>query len=64
MLDLECLHEQRLGEDAWGNRTAANYSRAVFGMHGGEPVRVTLEGENDMAGPLIDRFGQDTCRRY
>ena len=59
MLDLECLPDPRLGEDVWGKRTAASYTRAVFGMHGGEPVRVMLEGENDMAGPLIDRFGQD-----
>ena len=59
MLDLECLPDPRLGEDVWGSRTAASYTRAVFGMHGGEPVRVMLEGENDMAGVLIDRFGQD-----
>ena len=59
MLDLECLKDPRLGEDVWGSRTAASYTRAVFGMHGGEAVRVSLEGENDMAGPLIDRFGKD-----
>ena len=59
MTDLELLDEPRTGQDAWGGRTAADYSRAVFGMHGGAPVRVSLEGENAMAGPLIDRFGTD-----
>ena len=28
-------------------------------MYGGEMVRVTLEGQNRMAGALIDRFGKD-----
>ena len=28
-------------------------------MYGGETVRVTLEGQNHMAGALIDRFGKD-----
>ena len=59
MLDLECLPDARLGASAWGDKSAASYSRAVFGMHGGDAVRVTLEGKNEMAGVLIDRFGQD-----
>mgnify|MGYP007069432250 CR=1 FL=1 len=28
-------------------------------MYGGQPVRVTLEGENEMVGVLIDRFGKE-----
>ena len=59
MLDLEVLDAPRLGEKRWAERGAGAYSRSVFGMHGGESVTVTLEGENDMAGVLIDRFGRD-----
>ena len=59
MVDLEVLRAPRLGAEVWGDRSPALYSRALFGMHGGEPVRVTLEGENAMAGVLIDRFGKD-----
>ena len=59
MLDLALLPEPRQGAENWAARNGAQYSRAIFGMHGGEAVTVTLEGENAMAGVLIDRFGQD-----
>lgn len=35
------------------------YTNRLFGMYGGEPTRITLEGENAMVGILIDRFGKD-----
>ena len=35
------------------------YTNRLFGMYGGKPTRVTLEGENAMVGILIDRFGKD-----
>ena len=38
---------------------AAKYTKSLFGMYGGEMVRVTLEGQNHMVGALIDRFGKD-----
>lgn len=59
MLDLTLLDAPRLGEARWAERGTHSYSRSVFGMHGGESITVTLEGENDMAGVLIDRFGRD-----
>ncbi|MER2236302.1 MAG: WYL domain-containing protein, partial [Candidatus Limivicinus sp.] len=34
-------------------------TRQVFGMFGGEVMRVSLEGRADMVGVLIDRFGKD-----
>ena len=37
----------------------ARYSKSLFGMFSGEQTTVTLEGTNDMAGVLIDRFGKD-----
>lgn len=38
---------------------AVKYSRSLFGMYGGEPMRVTLRGRNEMVGTLIDRLGKD-----
>lgn len=35
------------------------YTNRLFGMYGGEPTRVTLEGEKHMVGVLIDRFGKE-----
>lgn len=35
------------------------YTRRLFGMFGGEPIRVTLEGNDDMINVLIDRFGDE-----
>lgn len=35
------------------------YTRRLFGMFGGEPIRVTLEGDDDMINVLIDRFGDE-----
>ena len=49
----------REGKQEFKEFDAAKYTRSVFGMYGGEPMRVTLEGRNDMVGTLIDRFGKD-----
>ena len=35
------------------------YTKSLFGMFGGEEVKVTLEAENGMVGILLDRFGKD-----
>ena len=49
----------REGKQQFSEFDAAKYTRSLFGMYGGEQVRVTLEGNNDMVGPLIDRFGKE-----
>lgn len=59
MLDVELLDERRDGAAAFENLDMAQYSRKLFGMFGGEDKTVTLEGTNDMAAVLIDRFGTD-----
>ena len=35
------------------------YTKSLFGMFGGEPTTVTLEGRNELVGVVIDRFGKD-----
>ena len=49
----------REGKQQFREFNAARYTKSLFGMYGGEMVRVTLEGQNHMAGALIDRFGKD-----
>jgi hypothetical protein len=39
------------------------YNKSLFGMYGGEEVKITLEAENEFAGVLIDRFGKDIIIR-
>ncbi|HUM84323.1 MAG TPA: WYL domain-containing protein [Lachnospiraceae bacterium] len=38
----------------------ASYNNMTFGMYGGRPETVTLSCANQLAGPIIDRFGTDT----
>jgi predicted DNA-binding transcriptional regulator YafY len=59
MKDLRIAEEKRLGQEAFQNFDMAKYTRALFGMFGGNEASVTLECENNMAGIMIDRFGKD-----
>lgn len=59
MLRLRILDERREGEDYFKNFDMATYSRKTFGMYGGKEYAVILVCENEMADPIIDRFGQD-----
>ncbi len=49
----------REGKEQFRQFDAAKYTKQVFGMFGGEVMRVSLEGRNSMVGVLIDRFGND-----
>lgn len=59
MLHLEVYEKKREGRTVFQEIDLPKYSRGLFGMFGGETVRVTLLCENHMAGPLLDRFGKD-----
>ena len=59
IIHLSKLDLPREGKQEFQEFNAAKYTKSVFGMHGGDPVRVTLEGQNEMVGTLIDRFGKD-----
>lgn len=59
MLDLALTNVHRNGKEAFRNFNIARYSKQLFGMYGGEETAVTLEGDNDMAHVIIDRFGKD-----
>lgn len=49
----------REGADRFRDLDMAVYSKATFGMYGGEKKRVTIQFHNKMSGVFIDRFGKD-----
>ena len=59
MLSLRIEAEPRGGREQFRRFDIARYSKSLFGMFGGEEVRVTLEADDSMAGVIIDRFGKD-----
>jgi predicted DNA-binding transcriptional regulator YafY len=59
MKDLRVVEARREGQEAFKSFNMAKYSKAVFGMFGGEETCVTLECSNEKAGIIIDRFGKD-----
>ncbi len=60
MLDLSITGDDRVGGRQYREFNLPKYSKGLFGMFGGEPETVTLEGRNDLVGVVIDRFGKDT----
>ena len=59
IVHLSITDQPREGEAAFRALDTAAYTGRQFGMFGGTPMRVSLEGRNDMIGPLLDRFGRD-----
>ena len=63
MLKMEVLDERREGAEHFKNFDMALYSKKTFGMYSGKDEHVTLRCRNEMADPIIDRFGQDVLMR-
>ena len=59
MIRPEMIGEKREGEDEFRDLDMAVYSKAAFGMYGGEKKRVKIYFHNKMSGVFIDRFGKD-----
>lgn len=59
MLNIDIVDCKREGQEAFKSFDMPRYSKSLFGMFSGEQTSVMLEGTNDMAGVLIDRFGKD-----
>ena len=59
MKDIRCLHEPREGRESFKGFDAAGFSKKTFGMYGGRTEKVTLECDNSLVGPILDRFGTD-----
>lgn len=63
MVKLAVADEKREGEEHFRNFDMALYSKKTFGMYSGKDEHVTLRCKNQMADPIIDRFGQDVLMR-
>ncbi len=63
MLKPQVIDEMREGAEQFRNLDMAAYSKATFGMYGGEKKRVKIHLHNKMAGVFIDRFGKDITLR-
>ena len=59
MRSLAVLPAAREGNEQFQRFDMAAYSRATFGMFGGEEQLVTLECKNTLIGVFLDRFGQE-----
>ena len=59
MLKPQAIDEKREGAEQFRNFDMAAYSKATFGMYGGEKKKVKIYLHNKMAGVFIDRFGKD-----
>lgn len=59
MRSIHLTDQPRQGQELMKSFDPTVYTRRLFGMFGGEPARVTIEGDNRMVGVLIDRFGKD-----
>ncbi len=60
MYGVEVTDEAREGSKEFEGFDMSAYTKTVFGMFGGEEVKVKLRFSNHLAGVVIDRFGKDT----
>ena len=56
---ISVVDKKREGKEQFKAFNMPRYTKSLFGMYGGDEVKVTLEVENGMVGILIDRFGKD-----
>ena len=57
MWRISVADRKREGKEQFKAFNMPRYTKSLFGMFGGEEVKVTLEAENGMVGILLDRFG-------
>ena len=63
MIKPQVINESRDGEEQFKDLDMATYSKATFGMYGGEKKTVKIQFHNRMSGVFIDRFGKDITLR-
>ena len=59
MWRISVADRKREGKEQFRAFNMPRYTKSLFGMFGGEEVKVSLEAENGMVGILLDRFGKD-----
>ena len=53
------VQQMRDGREVFEDFDMAVYSRQIFGMYSGEACNVRIRCDNELAGVVIDRFGQE-----
>lgn len=56
---INVLEAERKGKECFEGFNLAAFAKKTFGMYGGRDVKVTLLCHNELAGVVLDRFGQD-----
>jgi len=59
MLHISTVEEKREGSKKFQAFDMGAYAKKMFGMFGGDEEMVKLVCKNELAGVMIDRFGQD-----
>ena len=59
MKNISITDSPRDGQELLKNFNAAAYTKKLFGMYSGDETQVTIKGNKEMAGIIIDRFGKD-----
>lgn len=59
MRGIECTSERRDGKENFDKFNTAVYARKMFGMFGGDEMKIGLLCDNKLVGVIIDRFGTD-----
>lgn len=59
MRKIGVLAKDRVGEEKFQDFNLAAFAKKTFGMFGGKDVEVKLRCRNELAGVVLDRFGQD-----
>ncbi|MDE5778981.1 MAG: transcriptional regulator [Lachnospiraceae bacterium] len=59
LMQIQILSEKRQGKEEFGKLDMAAYGKQHFSMFQGKMASVTLLFDKDMAGVVLDRFGQD-----
>ncbi len=55
--------QERLGKEKFGSFNLAAFAKKTFGMYGGQDEEVTLRCRNELAGVVLDRFGNKIWMR-
>ena len=57
--NITILSKERLGKEVFDAFDLVEFQKKTFGMYGGEDTQMRIRCKNELAGVVIDRFGQD-----
>lgn len=63
MQHIAVIEQERSGREKFGDFNLAAFAKKTFGMYGGQDTEVTLRCRNELAGVVLDRFGNKIWMR-